>query len=147
MEQKYRLKIPEMIRKRNASTAKKLEQFDGEIFPYNINSLTNDFSEVVDVMEIPSDWLEPIEPGPVSVKEWLISKFPEPLQQDYEESMVEAFKAGEANHAKRVKPVIDAIKGHIKKMDVCLPKIKWSETMLPVVKALKTMEENERPNH
>jgi hypothetical protein len=59
---------------------------------------------------VPKDWLEPIEDGPVSAGAWIgkySSSATEPSKRWMFEDMVRAFKGGEINHAKRVKPLID----------------------------------------
>jgi hypothetical protein len=139
---KYRLKIPEMIKKGPLCIAAfQTNHLDGMV-------LDDDALSYVQSHGVPTDWLEPIEDGPVStVKIVQIERLKSRNGEgcfEYEKRLVQA---GETNDRKRTQPAIDAAQ---KVFDCCSKFFESGEQLSAMMRlfeslqALKTLEENER---
>lgn len=91
---KYRLNIPDMIRREDGKWAEYFKEQNGEEF-YSPNP------------DIPKDWLEPIDDEPVSAEEWFEidnEPYKSNNHHDWKKMSIYSFKAGEANNEKRHRP-------------------------------------------
>jgi hypothetical protein len=145
---KYRLKIPEMVKKQMAALVDALSDYDGKVLIKSQNQDSYVQYTVEDesrnwCSDIPKDWLEPIVDGPVSADVWIGKDYKEEYRRAnhyHYNDMKHAFKAGETNDRKRTQPVIDASKSvisyHKKTYDLC-----WSRQIEALQQALKKLEE------
>jgi hypothetical protein len=106
---KYRLKIPDHLRKEDYIETYRLMVLDGKYIEDNPKFYS---SSGVRFADIPKDWLEPIVDGPVSAHDYRNYKsYGIPTTIGGMALLVEEiFKAGETNDRKRTQPVIDAAK-------------------------------------
>jgi hypothetical protein len=165
MEQ-FKLTFPKKFSDITAEELREIEPFidyDGQTCTFKKGSLSIWFYYFEDGSNfrdgsILADWLEPIEDGPVSAGEALKKHCGnEGMGQSYEGGYLAGFEDGETNHSKRVKPVIDAVKGALRIKKLWQPPQDLARTPEHMVgeyqalqsmldsfeKALKTLEENE----
>ena len=109
---RYRLKIPEMIKRKNAIIAADFEAAD-EVIEFGGPADNIPGYECVEarggiVAQVPKDWLEEIKDKPVSAEEWGIATYGNTAEIQLRNfntlEMVGAFKAGEANNELRHQP-------------------------------------------
>ena len=109
---RYRLKIPDMIKRKNAIIAADFEAAD-EVIEFGGPADNIPGYECVEarggiVAQVPKDWLEEIKDKPVSAEEWGIATYGNTAEIQLRNfntlEMVGAFKAGEANNELRHRP-------------------------------------------
>lgn len=156
---KYRLKIPEMIKKEEAGLANDLSGFDNRILVKSQNqdsyvqfSIKGELKNWCS--KIPKDWLEPIEDGPVSAEDTVKKTveengFPRLNIASGIGFCVTLFDLkkfateGEKNDRKRTKPVIDAITEQLHDLDT-YSNAPDSEALTKIRQALKTLQEQDK---
>lgn len=122
MNKKYRLRIPDMIRKEDAGIAEQCKGVE-ECIEVKVTCRNPESHKVVQIRRmtchVPSEWLEEIKDGPVSAEEWFAMQYPDNEIEDCFDcdggDIISIFSAGGENHAKRVQPVIDILDSLIKR--------------------------------
>ena len=89
MTKKYRLKVPDMIKREDAEIASRLNCLDETDFTVIDTSLG--------FQDIPKDWLEEIK-KPMSPEKWVEDRFDIGYKCELRSEYIETFKAGEENN-------------------------------------------------
>jgi hypothetical protein len=141
---KYRLKIPEMVKKMDLEYFYYLKKADHNNtfscggFYYGVGKCTTNTGQV---LTLPKDWLEPIEDGTVSAQQSFYDCWKDRKKWESEKGVsglrpyVAGFEAAVANTSKRFKPLVIDAENVCKYMNISNRFLKSLKDSLEALKA------------